>query len=79
MNDYDNDQFVSDGDFEKEKAKYAQYAKNTSAKTKNINLRLSENDLLKVKSKAQEAGLPYQTLLSSLIHQYAAGRFRVSI
>lgn len=44
-------------------------AKNTVNKTKNINLRLSEKDLHKVKAKASEAGLPYQTYLSSVIHQ----------
>jgi predicted DNA binding CopG/RHH family protein len=45
-------------------------AKNTMKKTKNINIRLSEKDLLKVKAKAAETGIPYQTLLSSVIHQF---------
>ena len=54
-----------------EKAKYQNYAKLTLGKSKNINIRLSEKDLQKIKSKAVTRGLPYQTLLSSLIHQYA--------
>ncbi len=45
-------------------------AKNTLNKTKNINLRLSEKDLQKAKSKAAETGIPYQTLLSSIIHRF---------
>ncbi len=45
-------------------------AKNTLNKTKNINIRLSEKDLLKAKAKASETGIPYQTLISSIIHQF---------
>lgn len=45
-------------------------AKNTLKKTKNINIRLSEKDLMKAKVKAAETGIPYQTLLSSVIHQF---------
>jgi predicted DNA binding CopG/RHH family protein len=40
-------------------------------KTKNINIRLTEQDLHKLKAKAMEAGLPYQTLVSSVLHRYA--------
>lgn len=46
-------------------------ARNTMAKNKNINLRISEKVLLKLKSKALEEGLPYQTLASSILHKYA--------
>ncbi|GHT53263.1 hypothetical protein FACS189485_19220 [Spirochaetia bacterium] len=42
-------------------------------KTKNINIRISEYDLGKVKQKSAEEGLPYQTLVSSIIHKYIAG------
>lgn len=49
----------------------------TLIKTKNINLRLSTKDLHKVRSKAAEQGIPYQTLLASLIHQYTSGKIRV--
>lgn len=48
-------------------------ARNTLNKTKNINIRLSEKDVQKAKGKAAEAGLPYQTLLSSIIHQFVNG------
>ncbi|MDR1323377.1 MAG: hypothetical protein LBK68_02955 [Candidatus Margulisbacteria bacterium] len=43
-------------------------------KTKNINIRISENDLTKVKQKSAEEGLPYQTLISSVIHKYISGK-----
>ena len=45
-------------------------ARNTMERSKNINIRLSERDLMKLKGKAAEQGLPYQTLVSSIIHQY---------
>ncbi len=55
----------------KEIARYRAYAKASLNKTKNINIRLSESDLLKIKAKALEKGLPYQTLISSIVHQYS--------
>jgi predicted DNA binding CopG/RHH family protein len=49
---------------------YRGYAGNTLSKTKSINLRLPERVLIKIKAKAMEEGLPYQTLISSLLHKY---------
>ena len=46
-------------------------AKNTVNKTRNINIRLSEKDLHKIKAKAVEDGIPYQTLVSSVLHRFA--------
>ncbi len=70
--DFDSGDFASVKKITSEKAKYQNYAKLTLSKSKNINIRLSEKDLAKIKSKAAVKGLPYQTLLSSLIHQYAS-------
>ena len=56
---------------EKEKKRFQEIAKNTLNKTKNINLRLSQRTLFKLKAKAVEEGLPYQTLASSILHKYA--------
>jgi predicted DNA binding CopG/RHH family protein len=47
-------------------------ARNTLNKTRNINIRLSERDLAKLKRKAAEEGIPYQTLASSILHKAAA-------
>lgn len=46
-------------------------AKATFKKIRNINLRLSERDIFRLKAKAMEEGTPYQTLASSLLHKYA--------
>ncbi len=47
-------------------------ARNTLNKTRNINIRLSEKDLMKLKRKAAEEGLPYQTLVSSILHKFTS-------
>ena len=47
--------------------------KNTLKKDQRINIRLSSNDLEALKTSAVELGLPYQTLVSSVLHQYVAG------
>ena len=41
-----------------------------------ITLRISSNDLEQLKQKAAYKGLPYQTFISSVLHEYAAGHFR---
>ncbi len=43
-------------------------------KTKNINIRISEADLARLKERAEEEGVPYQTLVSSALHRYVSDR-----
>ena len=45
-----------------------------SRKTKNINIRINESDLSNLKRNAEEEGIPYQTLIASVLHKYLAGR-----
>ncbi|SMN00939.1 hypothetical protein SPONN_2049 [uncultured Candidatus Thioglobus sp.] len=54
-------------------------AKNHLNKVKNINIRLSEADIAMLKRKSIEANIPYQTLVSSLIHQYATDKIQIHI
>ena len=56
---------------EKEKAMMA--ARNTLKKDKRINLRLTQKDYYQIQIKAIEEGIPYQTLISSLVHKYING------
>lgn len=44
-------------------------------KRKAINLRLLESDLERIKTEAIKDGIPYQTLISSIIHKYVNGSF----
>ena len=43
-------------------------------KTRNINIRISEHDLGRLKKRAEEEGVPYQTLISSVLHKYLSER-----
>ena len=49
-------------------------ARNTFNKTRRVNLRLTEQDFERAHVRAREEGIPYQTLLSSVIHKYLAER-----
>ena len=43
-------------------------------KTKNINIRISQQDLESLRLSAEQEGIPYQTLISSVLHKYLSGR-----
>ena len=62
---------VKNIDQEKEKAIAA--ARNTLKREKRINLRLTQKDYHQIQIKAIEEGIPYQTLISSLVHKYLNG------
>ena len=49
-------------------------ARNTFKKTRRVNLRVTERDFNRAHARAREEGIPYQTLLSSVIHKYLSGR-----
>jgi len=58
----------------KEKRQYEEYARYSLNKRKRINIRMSERDLKKIQAKAIEEGIPYQSLVSMLIHKYNEGK-----
>jgi predicted DNA binding CopG/RHH family protein len=58
----------------KEKSRYEAAARATLRKDKRVNIRMTERDLVRFKKKAEEEGLPYQTLISSVLHKYISGR-----
>ncbi|HEX9721656.1 MAG TPA: hypothetical protein VGA53_00125 [Candidatus Paceibacterota bacterium] len=62
-------EFKSVKNVEQEKKRFQQYARNTLSKPRNINIRVSDRDLQRIKALAAEKGLPYQTFISSLLHQ----------
>lgn len=70
LDEVEKGDFVRIPNFEREKKRFQAIARNTLNKTKNINIRLSEKDLNRLKRKATEEGMPYQTLLSSIIHRF---------
>jgi len=58
----------------KQMKRYQDYARATVRKDKRVNIRMSEKDLIHLQKKAMEEGLPYQTLISSVLHRYVNGR-----
>lgn len=49
-------------------------ARATAIKDKRVNIRLSSGDLADIQARALEEGIPYQTLIASVLHKYASGR-----
>jgi len=70
---YERSTFKSVPNVKKEIARYREYAKSALRKNKRINIRISETDIVHIQRKAVESGLPYQTLISSILHKYANG------
>ena len=50
-----------------------QTAENTFKKDKRINIRISSRDLQAIQSRSLQEGMPYQTLIASIIHKYVSG------
>ena len=60
---------------EAELKRHREYAAATFRKDKHINIRISERDLRALQKRALTEGIPYQTLVSSILHKYVEGRF----
>jgi len=58
-----------------ELTKFKAAARATAIKDRRINIRLSSADLHDIQVRALEEGMPYQTLIASVLHKYVAGRF----
>lgn len=71
---YERDEWRPAKDGKAETAKLQGYARNTLQKNKRINIRLAESDLVGIQARAVEEGMPYQTLISSVLHKYLSGR-----
>ena len=57
-----------------ELAKFKAAARATAIKDRRVNIRLSSGDLSDIQVRALEEGLPYQTLIASVLHKYVTGR-----
>ena len=73
LESYENDEWVSVSN-PLDIDKYKMAAKNTFKKNKRVNIRISEMDLELLQERALIEGLPYQTLMSSVLHKYVTGR-----
>ena len=57
-----------------ELAKFKSAARATAIKDRRVNIRLSTGDLQDIQAKALAQGMPYQTLIASVLHKYVTGR-----
>lgn len=57
-----------------ERRKHIETLLERARKTRNINIRISECDLAALKRKAEREGIPYQTLIASVLHKFVADR-----
>jgi len=62
---------------------YKKHLQETAAKTmlkdQRMNIRIAKRDLDRLKAKALEEGMPYQTLVSSILHKYLAGKLKEKV
>lgn len=73
----ENNQLIRSFDADEEIGLAKQAAKEYLSKSKNVTIRLSLGDVNVIKNRSIETGIPYQTIISSLIHQYAMGKIRL--
>jgi predicted DNA binding CopG/RHH family protein len=72
---YEEDEWQSAKKLSEQKEQYQAYARSTLRKDKRVNIRISEKDLLALQKRAVRQGIPYQTLISSVLHKYVNGGF----
>jgi len=72
---YEAEEWKSAKKIKEQKEKYRAYARSTLRKDKRVNIRISEKDLLDLQKRAMRQGIPYQTLISSVLHKYVNGGF----
>lgn len=72
LDEIESGEFKSVNNLETVKKEAVRAAKSSLSKSMNINIRLSERDVYKLKARAAKEGLPYQTLAASILHQSAS-------
>jgi predicted DNA binding CopG/RHH family protein len=74
LESYERDEWKSVSDLKSASERYQNYADATFKKDKRVNIRISQKDLVAIQKKALSEGIPYQTLISSILHKYISGR-----
>ena len=71
-----NEKYIQPKDMQKQMQELKEIAQKVSSKKKPVNIRLLESDIIKIKAKALYEGIPYQTLIGSIIHKFANDRLK---
>ena len=74
LDSFDRDEWKPVTGQEKEAERYREYARSTFKKDMRVNIRISKKDLEALQTRALEEGIPYQTLIGSVLHKYVDGR-----
>jgi predicted DNA binding CopG/RHH family protein len=70
---YDAGEWQSVAEVQSEATRYRQAARTTFRKDKRVNIRISSKDLIGLQKRAIMEGIPYQTLIASVLHKYISG------
>ena len=73
LESFERDEWKSVPNVKAETMKHQQYARKTLKKDKRVNIRISSKVLEEIQALAVENGIPYQTLMSSVLHRYVSG------
>ena len=76
LRSFEDGEWRSVSDKKREVGRLQDYATATFKKDRRINVRISSKDLNALQKRALEEGIPYQTLVSSILHKYISGRLR---
>ncbi|MBI5642641.1 MAG: antitoxin [Deltaproteobacteria bacterium] len=76
LKSFEQGEWKSVKDLDAEKKKAIEVARATFRKDRRVNIRISTKDLEDIRKKAVEEGIPYQTLIASVLHKYVAGRLK---
>jgi predicted DNA binding CopG/RHH family protein len=76
LKSFEDGEWNSVSDKKLETDRLQDYAAATFRKDRRINIRISSKDLHAIQKRALEEGIPYQTLVSSILHKYVSGRLR---
>ncbi len=68
------DEWISVADADINKAEATEIARSTMRKDRRMNVRISERDMRNLKIRAAEEGIPYQTLVTMVLHKYVTGQ-----
>ena len=74
LQSYETGEWGTVDEIETERKRYEEYARATFRKDKRVSFRISSKNLEALQKKALEEGIPYQTLISSVLHKYVNGR-----
>ncbi len=76
LKEFEHGEFESIKKFREEKRRLEETARNTFQKDMRINIRISSRDLENIQKKAAKEGIPYQTLITSTLHKFVAGKLK---